>query len=180
MGHLSQTQWHQRTTGRPVSLGMQQACDVHCGCEIVPSSYARFRIFPCRVLTYTRLLQVVNLPDEEPYEKTRIPQAETALLNFLRTNGFFQATVQTNTELDEANQLANITFNVQLNKRAHVGRVEVQGAPQQEGQRLLRSMRTLRATMTGAALKPGKLYTQERLKSATSLLQKYLAGQHRL
>ena len=159
-----------------------EAAGLHLIFVLEPAFYVGILQFPgaTRVFTYTRLLQVVNLPDEEPYEKTRIPQAETALLNFLRTNGFFQATVQTNTELDEANQLANITFNVQLNKRAHVGRVEVQGAPQQEGQRLLRSMRTLRATMTGAALKPGKLYTQERLKSATSLLQKYLAGQHRL
>src|SRR2546430_1071510 len=144
--------------------------------------YTAFRKFPgaTRVFTYMRLWQKVNLPDEDPYEKTRFPQAETALLNFLRANGFFQATVRTETELDEANQLANIPFNVHLNKRARIGKIEVQGPPQQEGKRLLRSMRSLRATLTGAALKPGKPYTQERLKSATGRLQKYLAGQRRL
>src|SRR5438309_3790280 len=159
-----------------------EAPGLHLIFVLEPAFYVGLLQFPgaTRVFTFTRLLQVVNLPDEDPYEKNRIPQAETALLNFLRTNGFFQATVKTNTELDEANQLANITFNVQLNKRARIGKIEVQGPPQQEGKRLLRSMRSLRATLTGAALKPGKPYTQERLKSATGRLQKYLAGQRRL
>src|SRR5947207_4673642 len=159
-----------------------EATGLHLIFVLEPAFYVGILQFPgaTRVFTYTRLLQVVNLPDEDPYEKNRIPQAETALLNFLRTNGFFQATVQTNTELDEANQLANITFNVQLNKRARIGKVEVQGPPPQEGQRLLRAMRSFRATLTRSALKPGKTYTQEKLKSATSRLQKYLAGQRRL
>ncbi len=159
-----------------------EAAGLHVIFVLEPAFYVGILQFPgaTRVFTYTRLLQVVNLPDEDPYEKTRIPQAETALLNFLRTNGFFQATVRTETQLDEENQLANITFNVQLKKRARIGRVEVQGPPQQEAARLVRSMRSLRATVTGAALKPGKSYTQERLKSATGRLQKYLAGQRRL
>ena len=159
-----------------------EAAGLHLLFVLEPAFYLGVLQFPgaTRVFTYTRLLQVVNLPDEEPYEKTRIPQAETALLNFLRTNGFFQATVRTDTQLDEANQLANLTFNVQLNKRARIGRVEVQGPPQAEAAKLVRSMRSLRATLTGAALKPGKSYTQERVKAGTSVLQKYLAGQHRL
>src|SRR5256885_7094795 len=156
-----------------------EAAGLHVIFVLEPAFYTGILQFPgaTRVFTYTRLLQVVNLPDEDPYEKTRIPQAETALLNFLRTNGFFQATVRTETQLDEENQLANITFNVQLNKRARIGRVEVQGPPQQEAARLVRSMRSLRATVTGATLKPGKSYSQESLKSATGRLHKYLAGQ---
>src|SRR6267142_993289 len=77
-----------------------EAPGLHLIFVLEPAFYVGLLQFPgaTRVFTYTRLLQVVNLPDEDPYEKNRIPQAETALLNFLRTNGFFKAKVQTNTE----------------------------------------------------------------------------------
>src|SRR5207244_12185296 len=145
------------------------AAGLHVIFVLEPAFYVGILQFPgaTRVFTYTRLLQVVNLPDEDPYEKTRIPQAETALLNFLRTNGFFQATVRTETQLDEENQLANITFNVQLSKRARTGRVEVQGPPQQEAARLVRSIRSLRPTVTGAAQHPWQRCKQDRPKYAT-------------
>src|SRR5581483_8542817 len=37
---------------------------------------------------YTRLLQAVNLPSEEPYELDSLAKAQTALLEFLQKNGF--------------------------------------------------------------------------------------------
>jgi outer membrane protein assembly factor BamA len=133
-----------------------------------------------KAFTYTRLLQVVNLPDQEVYGKDQIPQAASALENFLHTNGFFQAKVNPDTQLDEPHQLANINFNIKLGKRAHIGNVNLQGGSPEENARLMHSMRTLRALMTHAALKPGKTYTVERLNAALSLLKKRLAKEKRL
>jgi outer membrane protein insertion porin family len=45
---------------------------------------------------------------------------------------------------------------------------------------LLDKTRSLRARFTGALLNPGKPYTPERMKAATSLIKKSLARQHRL
>jgi len=147
-----------------------------------PAFYIGMLQFPGahKAFTYTRLLQVMNLPDQEVYDKDRIPQAASALENFLHTNGFFQAKVTPDTQLDEAHQLANINFNIALGKRAHIGMVNVQGASPEENARLLHSMRTLRALITHAALKPGKNYSVERLNAGVGLLKKRLAKEQRL
>jgi outer membrane protein insertion porin family len=130
--------------------------------------------------TYTRLLQVVNLPDEDPYIKSRIGLSERALQEFLQRNGFFRATVHSDSQIDDAHQLVNVTFSVKLGKRAHVGSVSFKGTDARESASLQRSIRSLRARITGGLLKPGKPYTQERLRAATNLIRRTLSHQHRL
>jgi outer membrane protein insertion porin family len=130
--------------------------------------------------SYTRLLQVVNLQDEDPYDQTRLPISEAGLTHFLQSNGFFQAQVKAEPQIDDANQLVNVRFSVQLGKQARIGKVELHGATSEEEVWLLRKMRSLRARFTSALLKPGKPYSPERMKSATALLKKLLAKQHRL
>jgi len=133
-----------------------------------------------KLFSYTRLLQVVNLQDEDPYDQARIPLAEDALLGFLQHNGYFQAQVHAASQIDDAHQLVNVTFSVVTGKQARIGTVEVHGAAGPEQSVLLHKMRSLRARFTGALLKPGKPYTPERIKAATALIKKALAQQHRL
>jgi len=129
---------------------------------------------------YTRLLQVVNLPDEDPYDKARIPEAKAEFLNFLQKNGYFHAQVRAESQIDDANQLVNISFPAQLGKQARIGKIEVRGPADSEDARLLRTLRSLRARFTGALLKPGKPYSPERIKAATALIKRTLAKQRRL
>ena len=147
-----------------------------------PAFYVGIIEFPeaTKRFTYTRLLQVVNMPDEQAFDKEQVPQSEAALLHYLQNNGYFQAQVHSETQLDEKNQLANVTFHVVFGKRAKIGKVEIQGTSPEEAAKLLHAMRSLRARLTFSTLKPGKDYTPDRIKSGTSLLQKYLAGQHYL
>ncbi|PYX09130.1 MAG: hypothetical protein DMG88_07465 [Acidobacteria bacterium] len=133
-----------------------------------------------KVFSYTRLLQVANLPDENVYEKAQIPKSEAALLKLFEDNGYFRAKVQTDTQLDEHNQLANITFNVSLGKRARIGQVQIQGSSPQENAQLLHSVRSLRAVLTRSSLKTGRPYSPARIKAATGLLKRHLANEHRL
>jgi outer membrane protein assembly factor BamA len=133
-----------------------------------------------KYFSYTRLLQVVNLPEEDPYDQARLPISEAALLHFLRQNGFFQAQMHANPQIDDATHLVNVTFSVQAGNQARIGSVELHGPASSEQAWLLRKTRSLRARLTGALLKPGKPYTPERIKAATSLLKKSLAQQHRL
>jgi len=42
-----------------------------------------------KYFSYTRLLQVVNLSDEDPYDPSRIPAAENALVSFLHRKWLF-------------------------------------------------------------------------------------------
>ncbi|HZQ69612.1 MAG TPA: POTRA domain-containing protein [Terriglobales bacterium] len=147
-----------------------------------PAYYVGVIQFPeaTKLFPYTRLLQVVNMPDEQAFDKEQLPQSETALLNFFHDNGYFQAQVRSDVELDEKNQLANVTFHVDFGKRAKIGRVEIQGTTPEEAAKLLHAMRAWRAKLTFSTLKPGKDYTPERIKSGIGLLRKCLAGQHYL
>ncbi|MFZ0200959.1 MAG: POTRA domain-containing protein [Candidatus Sulfotelmatobacter sp.] len=131
-------------------------------------------------LSYVRQLQVVNLQDQDPYDQARIPIAEAALTHFLQQNGYFQARVHAESEIDDANELVNITFSVASGKQARIGSVEIHGPANSEQTWLLRKTHSLRARFTGALLKSGKPYTPERIKAATAILKKSLARQHRL
>jgi len=130
--------------------------------------------------TYSRLLQVVNLQEEDPYDQARLPVAQKALLDFFHYNGYFQAQVECKIQIDDANQLVNISFPAQMGKQARIGSVQLRGTDDSEQAWVLRRLRSLHARFTGALLKPGKAYTPERIKAATGLIKKTLVQQHYL
>jgi outer membrane protein insertion porin family len=130
--------------------------------------------------SFTRLLQVANLQDEDPYDEARIPMAEAALSHFLQQNGYFQAQVHAQSQIDDANQLVNVDFSVQIGKQARIGSVELHGLTGAEPVWLLRKLRSLRARFAGALLKPGKTYNPQRIEAATKFIKKALEQQRHL
>jgi len=133
-----------------------------------------------KFFSYTRLLQVVNLPDEDPYDKARVILAQQALQTFLEHNGYFQAKIQTETNIDDAHQLVNLTFSVSPGKLARVADVTFEGPDANEDARLQHSIRSLRARFLGGLLKSGKPYTRSRITEATSLIKRTLSAQRHL
>ena len=130
--------------------------------------------------SYIRLLQVASLPDEDPYDPSRVTVAEQALQTFFKRNGYFEPTTNSSIQIDDAHQLVNVIFRVELGKRARIGTVSIQGTDSQETARLLHAMRSLRARFTGSLLKPGQTYTAERIKNALAQMKRSLTQQHRL
>ena len=147
-----------------------------------PAYYIGIIKFPeaAKEFSYVRLLQVVNYSDEDPYDKALLPAQETDLQNFLAANGYFQAQVHAIPSIDDAHQLVNITFRVQMGKRARIGKVDITGTSPEETRDLMHSVQSLRARFIGGLLKPGKPYTAGRLREAKKLLEKSLAHQHYL
>jgi outer membrane protein insertion porin family len=141
-----------------------------------PAYYIGMVTFPGAVKSfrYSRLLQVVNIQDQNIYQQSQVQAAESALVKFFADNGYFQAKVQTEVQTDDQNQLTNIAFNTQLGKHARIGRVDIVGPPGGENRKLERTLRSLRARFTGALLKPGKSYSSTRIKSAVALIKKEL------
>jgi outer membrane protein assembly factor BamA len=133
-----------------------------------------------KYFSYTRLLQLVSLSDEDPYDPSRIPDAEKALRDFLRRNGYFQSRVRAETEIDDVHQLVNVSFVVEMGKQARIGSVQIEGLDHPESVRLLNSMCSLRARLSGALLKPGKPYAPERIAAATTVMKRMLTLQRRL
>ncbi len=130
--------------------------------------------------TYTRLLQVVDIPNQTPYQQDLVAKAQDNLHQFLVSAGFFQAQLQQQSLFDETHMLANVTFNIDLGKRTRLGKVEIQGPDPGEVDRLLAATRTLRATVMGESLKPGKPYTPKRIDSAISRMKRQLAKENHL
>ncbi len=147
-----------------------------------PAFYIGMINFPggVRRFPYSRLLQVVNYPAEEPYEARRVTDAQSALLAFFAENGYFASLVRSDTQLDNVHKLANVTFHVTLNKRAKVGHVNVTGPPPGDAARLERAFTSIRARLKGGYLKSGKPYAPATLQAATKFIQGTLARENRL
>jgi outer membrane protein insertion porin family len=146
-----------------------------------PAYYLGVVQFPGAVqkFTYTRLLQTANLSDEDPYDPTRLPVAETELLKLLHSYGYFLATVHAQPEIDNAHELVNVNFAIDLGKQARIGSIRIEGPTQAESGKLLHTMRSIRARLSGALLKPGKPYTPGRISAATAQMKRLLSKQHR-
>lgn len=146
-----------------------------------PAYYIGFVHFPgAERFSYTRLLQAVDVSDQEPFDRGRLPLAQQSLGKFLQQNGYFQASVDAIYEIDDSHQIVNLSFTVKLGPQARIGTVTFDGPDATEAARLTRSVRSLRARFTGGLLKSGRPYTHERIKSATSQIRRTLTQQHRL
>jgi outer membrane protein insertion porin family len=147
-----------------------------------PAYYIGVLEFPgaAQKFEYIRLLQVADLPDEDPYDPSRVTVAVQALEAFFKRNGYFEPTTQSDIQIDDAHQLVNVIFHVSLGVRARIGTVAIQGANAEETARLQHAMRTLRARFTGGLLKPGQSYTAQRIKNALAEMKRSLTRQQRL
>jgi outer membrane protein assembly factor BamA len=147
-----------------------------------PAYYIGVVEFPeaTKLFSYTRLLQVANLSDEDPYDGSRITDALSALRDFFHRNGYFQAEVHGEPSIDDAHQLVNVTFAIQVGKRAKISAVSIEGPDDAEKSHLLRSIHSLRARLSRGLLKAGNPYSVERVTAATTLMKRTLTGQHRL
>ena len=155
---------------------------LHVSFLLEPAYYMGVVGFPgaSKDFSYTSLLQVVNLPDEDPYDPSRLPVAEQALIEYLHQHGYFQSKVRSETKIDDNHQIVNVDFVIELGKRTRISSIRIDGADQPEDARLLHVVRSLRARLSGGLLKPGKIYDLNRLNQAMALMKKTLARQHRL
>ncbi len=146
-----------------------------------PSFYLGILEFPGAIkrFTYIRLLQVANLSDEDPYDPSRITVAENSLKNFLNKSGYFQATVHSEIAIDDAHELVNVSFRIDMGKRAKIASVRIDGPDQPENAKLVHSMQSLRARLSGALVKPGKPYAPSRITAATAQMKRVLSKQRR-
>jgi outer membrane protein insertion porin family len=146
-----------------------------------PALYFGILEFPgAKRFTYTRLLQVVDVPDQTPFQQQLVDQAQDALKQFFIETGFFQAQVRPESRFDEAHMLANVIFHIDLGRRAKIGQVEIQGADPREASYLTQSTRSLCARLRRSSLKPGQPYTSKRIDAAVALIKRELIGQRRL
>src|SRR5207237_10895371 len=107
---------------------------------------------------YSRLLQVANYPPRGAYSPVDIQNTQAALVQFFQQNGYFQAEVRPETQIDATHGLVNVTFRTLLHRHAKFGKVIFSGAPPEQEQKLQRALRSTMARLRGVAVRPGKRY----------------------
>lgn len=146
-----------------------------------PAVYFGIYEFPGAArFSYSRLVQVTNYPPGAAYNAEDIRRAQEGLLTFLRREGFFNAQVRPELNVDGAHRLANIQFHVTLNRRSKFGQVVIAGTDPQQTATLTDNLHSVLARLHGAAIRPGKNYRLKTITNATQYLHTKLEKQGRL
>lgn len=148
---------------------------IHVTFLLQPSFYVGMVSFPgAKSFSYTRLLQAVNIPDQTPFVEDLVPKGKEALLLLFRKDGFFEATVETETQRDEKHLIVNLVYRCALGRRARVGDLTFQGASDREAAELRSALTSFWAKLKGGSLRRGQPYTQARLTKSLDYLRQRL------
>jgi outer membrane protein insertion porin family len=126
---------------------------------------------------YSRLAQVANFQAQTPFNPEDVERDRKALLTFFQQQGYFQAKVDSDTRVDEADGLANLFFSVSLNRKAKFGEIEIAGLTKEQTGALGHSLQTPGARLRGAAVRRGRPYSFSTLSKATQYLENRLRKQ---
>jgi outer membrane protein assembly factor BamA len=129
---------------------------------------------------YARLLQVANYSPQEPFSRTDLQKAEETITTFLRRNGYFGAEVHSEVAVDKNTGLANVNFDVKLNRLAKFGDIVITGPSSDQADELKDILRSMRARLKGSAVQEGKDYSLKTLEKATQYLENRLQSENRL
>lgn len=141
-----------------------------------PAIYYGIFEFPgAAQFAYSRLIQISGYPIQTPYSAQEVEHDRQHLLTFFRQEGYFQATVHTEVQVDKTHHLANILFHTKLARHARFGEIDIAGLPDDQQHHLETSLKSLLARARESAIRPGKSYHHSTLTHATHYLQSQLA-----
>ena len=107
---------------------------------------------------YSKLVQIANYPPQSPFNTGDVQRDSDALLRFFQQEGYFEAEVRPEVDLDTTHNLANVRFMVSLNRRAKFGTVSLPIPHRKRRSNMSKSLQGVRARARGAAIRPGKTY----------------------
>jgi outer membrane protein insertion porin family len=140
-----------------------------------PAFYVGMIYVPgANALSYTRMLQAVNIPEQTPFVEDLVKNGKGALLELFRHDGFFEAKVDPETQRDEKHLVVNLIYHTKLGRRAKIGDLTFQGASQKEVTQLRGALNSLWAKVKGSSLKRGQPYTQARVTKSLEYIRERL------
>src|SRR5262249_8605257 len=119
-------------------------------------------------------------PPRGAYSAFDVNHTQNSVQQFLQKNGYFQAQVHPELQIDKVHGLVNVNFHVALGRHAKYGRVVFKGAPSEVEPTLQRALRSWRGRVQGIAIRSGKSYSFHALQKAPQFLETRLVGQHYL
>jgi outer membrane protein assembly factor BamA len=126
---------------------------------------------------YSQLIQAANYPVQTPFNTADVEEDTNKLLTFLRQEGYFEATVDSEVRTDAGHGIANVVFHADLGRCAKFGDIQIDGVTAEEHSDLTRSLQTLMARLRGSAIRPGHAYGRSSLSKAAQSMQSELEKQ---
>jgi outer membrane protein insertion porin family len=166
-----------------VEVQVEPSADgLHVVFVLQPAYYFGVFSFPAaeKRFTYMRLLQTSNYAKQEPYRQEKVDEAESNLLEFFHRTGYFMATVEPKLEIDKEHGVVNVVYDIKLKRHAKFGNVTITGIPPAQVKHMAARLRSFKARLRGAYIKPGKSYSNKKLQAATTFMQRELGKQHYL
>ena len=121
---------------------------------------------------YSKLVQVANYPPQAPYNAGDVQKDTDALIRYFQQEGYFEVEVRPQVNLDTTHNVANVNFQVSLNRKAKFGTVVIAGTTPDQAAEMAKSLQGTMARVRGAAIRPGKNYRRATLNNAQQYLQK--------
>jgi outer membrane protein insertion porin family len=174
-----------RETGRfkKVQVSIQFTPDGLQVLFLLPPTYKVGLItFPgaAKALSYTQMLQAVNIPLDAPFVKDQLADKEGALQKYFETQGYFAAAVSNSIKVDDAHHLVNIAFECDMHTRAKVGEVNIEGVTPQEAAGIQHTLTSLSSKISFTSLKPGVPYSRTRIDKSLDRLRAHFRKLGRL
>jgi outer membrane protein insertion porin family len=129
---------------------------------------------------YSKLVQIANYPPQAPFNAGDVQKDSDGLLRFFQQEGYFEAEVRPQVNLDTGHNLANVRFMVSLNRKAKFGTVAIANTTPEQAAKMTKSLQGITARVRGAAIRPGKNYRRQTLTNAQQYLQKGLEKKDKL
>ena len=129
---------------------------------------------------YSKLVQIANYPPQAPFNAGDVQKDSDALLRFFQQEGYFEAEVRPQVNLDTGHNVANVRFLVSLNRKAKFGTVAIANTTPEQAAKMSKSLQGIKARVRGAAIRPGKNYRRATLTNAQQYLQKGLEKKDKL
>jgi outer membrane protein insertion porin family len=126
---------------------------------------------------YSQLVQASNYPTQTAFNRTDVDGDRERLVNFFRQQGYFEAAVEPEIELDSKHGIADIVFHVRLGARAKFGSVDIADVTPVEAADLRHHVQTILARLRGASIRTGRTYHRSTLNKAMQLMQGQLQNQ---
>ena len=173
-----------KTTGKFPEVQLQvdpEASGVHVLFVLEPAVWFGLFEFPgAERFPYSKLVQIANYPPQAPYNTSDVSKDTDALLRYFQQEGYFEAEVRPQVDLDTEHLVANVRFVTNLNRRAKFGAVDIAGVSTGQAEAMNKSLHGIVARARGAAIRPGKNYRRATLDNAQKYLQRRLEKQNKL
>ena len=136
--------------------------------------YGIFQFPGAEQFPYSRLIQISDYTSQAPYDASTVEKDRQRLLLFYRQEGYFQAQVATDLNIDSQHGFVNVIFQSTLGRKAKFGQVEISGVSPPQAKVLEHRLTTPMARLRGAAVRPGKTYKHSTLDKSTKYVQSRL------